>query len=46
LHDVVEDTMASLDEVRELFGNEVATLVDGVTKVSKITFSSRAEKQA
>ena len=46
LHDVVEDTMASLDEVRELFGNEVAHLVDGVTKVSKITFSSRAEKQA
>jgi GTP diphosphokinase / guanosine-3',5'-bis(diphosphate) 3'-diphosphatase len=46
LHDVVEDTKASLDEVRELFGSEVATLVDGVTKVSKITFSSRAEKQA
>jgi guanosine-3',5'-bis(diphosphate) 3'-pyrophosphohydrolase len=46
LHDVVEDTIASLDEVRDLFGNEVATLVDGVTKVSKITFSSRAEKQA
>ena len=46
LHDVVEDTMASLDEVRDLFGSEVATLVDGVTKVSKITFSSRAEKQA
>ena len=38
--------MASLDEVRDLFGSEVATLVDGVTKVSKITFSSRAEKQA
>ncbi|HTQ25094.1 MAG TPA: bifunctional (p)ppGpp synthetase/guanosine-3',5'-bis(diphosphate) 3'-pyrophosphohydrolase [Candidatus Binataceae bacterium] len=46
LHDVVEDTMASLDEVRELFGGEVATLVDGATKVSKIAFSSRAEKQA
>src|SRR5690349_16946334 len=46
LHDVVEDTKASLDEVRELFGNEVANLVDGLTKVSKITFSSRAEKQA
>jgi GTP diphosphokinase / guanosine-3',5'-bis(diphosphate) 3'-diphosphatase len=46
LHDVVEDTKASLDEVRDLFGGEVATLVDGVTKVSKITFSSRAEKQA
>jgi GTP diphosphokinase / guanosine-3',5'-bis(diphosphate) 3'-diphosphatase len=46
LHDVVEDTKASLDEVRDLFGSEVATLVDGVTKVSKITFPSRAEKQA
>jgi guanosine-3',5'-bis(diphosphate) 3'-pyrophosphohydrolase len=46
LHDVVEDTIASLEEVRELFGPEVASLVDGVTKVSKITFSSRAEKQA
>ncbi|HEY2525314.1 MAG TPA: bifunctional (p)ppGpp synthetase/guanosine-3',5'-bis(diphosphate) 3'-pyrophosphohydrolase [Candidatus Binataceae bacterium] len=46
LHDVVEDTKASLDEVRELFGGEVATLVDGATKVSKIAFSSRAEKQA
>jgi GTP diphosphokinase / guanosine-3',5'-bis(diphosphate) 3'-diphosphatase len=46
LHDVVEDTKASLDEVRNLFGDEVANLVDGVTKVSKITFSSRAEKQA
>ena len=46
LHDVVEDTRASLDEVRDLFGAEVANLVDGLTKVSKITFSSRAEKQA
>ena len=46
LHDVVEDTRASLDEVRGLFGAEVARLVDGVTKVSKITFSSREEKQA
>ena len=39
LHDVVEDTSASLDEVQNLFGAEVARLVDGVTKVSKITFS-------
>jgi GTP diphosphokinase / guanosine-3',5'-bis(diphosphate) 3'-diphosphatase len=46
LHDVVEDTHASLEEVESLFGPEVARLVDGVTKVSKITFSSRAEKQA
>jgi GTP pyrophosphokinase len=46
LHDVVEDTIASPEEVRSLFGSEVARLVDGVTKVSKITFSSREEKQA
>ena len=46
LHDVIEDTGASLDEVQGLFGEEVARLVDGMTKVSKITFSSREEKQA
>jgi guanosine-3',5'-bis(diphosphate) 3'-pyrophosphohydrolase len=46
LHDVVEDTRASLEEVQNLFGPEVARLVDGVTKVSKITFLSREEKQA
>ncbi|HKV53258.1 MAG TPA: bifunctional (p)ppGpp synthetase/guanosine-3',5'-bis(diphosphate) 3'-pyrophosphohydrolase, partial [Candidatus Binataceae bacterium] len=46
LHDVVEDTHASLVEVQNQFGPEVARLVDGVTKVSKITFLSREEKQA
>ncbi len=46
LHDVVEDTSASLDEIRTLFGDEVGELVDGMTKVSKITFQSREEKQA
>ena len=46
LHDVVEDTATSLEEIQNLFGPEVARLVDGVTKVSKITFLSRAEKQA
>ena len=46
LHDVVEDTHASLAEVQSQFGSEVAGLVDGVTKVSKITFLSHAEKQA
>ena len=46
LHDVVEDTSISLQEVENMFGAEVARLVDGVTKVSKIAFSSRAEKQA
>ncbi len=46
LHDTVEDTSASLDEVREQFGDEVASLVDGVTKLENITFTSRDEAQA
>ncbi len=46
LHDTVEDTSASLEEVREEFGEEVATLVDGVTKFTGITFQSRDERQA
>ena len=46
LHDTVEDTSASLQEVREEFGDEVAGLVDGVTKLTGITFQSRDEAQA
>jgi GTP diphosphokinase / guanosine-3',5'-bis(diphosphate) 3'-diphosphatase len=46
LHDTVEDTSASLAEVREQFGEVIATLVDGVTKLTGITFQSRDEKQA
>jgi GTP pyrophosphokinase len=46
LHDTVEDTSASLSEVRDRFGDEVASLVDGVTKLTEITFSSRDEAQA
>src|SRR5437763_8638551 len=46
LHDTVEDTSATLDEVRTEFGDEVAKLVDGVTKLTGITFQSRDEKQA
>jgi GTP pyrophosphokinase len=46
LHDTVEDTSASLEEVRERFGEEVATLVDGVTKLTGITFTSRDAAQA
>jgi guanosine-3',5'-bis(diphosphate) 3'-pyrophosphohydrolase len=46
LHDTVEDTSASLGEVRDRFGDEVASLVDGVTKLTEITFSSRDEAQA
>src|SRR5512141_1046755 len=46
LHDTVEDTLTTLDELKNLFGREVASLVDGVTKLSRTNFSSREEKQA
>jgi GTP diphosphokinase / guanosine-3',5'-bis(diphosphate) 3'-diphosphatase len=46
LHDTVEDTSASLDEVRTAFGDEIAALVDGVTKLSGVTFQSRDDRQA
>ena len=46
LHDTVEDTSASLEQVRTDFGDEVAQLVDGVTKLTGITFQSRDESQA
>jgi guanosine-3',5'-bis(diphosphate) 3'-pyrophosphohydrolase len=46
LHDTVEDTLATLEQIGELFGPEVATLVDGVTKIGQISFTSREEKQA
>jgi GTP pyrophosphokinase len=46
LHDTVEDTSASLEEIREGFGEEIAKLVDGVTKLTGIAFESRDERQA
>jgi GTP pyrophosphokinase len=46
LHDTVEDTSASIEEVRERFGDEIAQIVDGVTKLTGITFQSRDEAQA
>jgi len=46
LHDTVEDTLASLDEIEKAFGKEVAFLVDGLTKISKITLASQQERQA
>ncbi|HLQ75969.1 MAG TPA: bifunctional (p)ppGpp synthetase/guanosine-3',5'-bis(diphosphate) 3'-pyrophosphohydrolase, partial [Terriglobia bacterium] len=46
LHDVVEDTLVSLEDVENLFGPEVAHIVDGVTKISQIQFTSKEEKQA
>ena len=46
LHDSVEDTGASLADIREKFGEDITNLVDGVTKLGGIKFSSRAEEQA
>jgi GTP pyrophosphokinase len=46
LHDVVEDTLVSLEDVERTFGPEVAHIVDGVTKISQIPFTSKEEKQA
>ncbi len=46
LHDVVEDTRATIERVQELFGPEIAHVVEGVTKLSGITFSSKEERQA
>lgn len=46
LHDVVEDTSVSIEEIEERFGPEIATLVDGVTKLSRLTGLSGEERQA
>ncbi len=46
LHDVIEDTAITKTAIKAQFGNTVADLVDGVSKLNKITFSSRAEAQA
>jgi guanosine-3',5'-bis(diphosphate) 3'-pyrophosphohydrolase len=46
LHDTVEDTSASLEEVSAAFGEDIAGLVDGVTKLTGLTFQSRDEAQA
>ncbi|MFQ5824287.1 MAG: RelA/SpoT family protein [bacterium] len=46
LHDVAEDTGVSIEEVEEIFGHDVALLVDGVTKISELRFDSLEERQA
>ena len=45
LHDVVEDTLFTLDEIRDMFGDEVALLIDGVTKLGMIQFKSKEDRQ-
>ncbi|MBW2021690.1 MAG: bifunctional (p)ppGpp synthetase/guanosine-3',5'-bis(diphosphate) 3'-pyrophosphohydrolase [Deltaproteobacteria bacterium] len=46
LHDTLEDTEASYEEIKRLFGEETAVIVDGVTKISRMKFSSVQERQA
>src|SRR5205085_9824641 len=46
LHDVVEDTETDIDDVRADFGDEVAKLVEGVTKLTRIQFQSREQAEA
>ncbi len=46
LHDTVEDTLATIEEVEELFGKDVASIVDGVTKLGQVKFNTAEEKLA
>src|SRR5258708_18975938 len=46
LHDVVEDTDADIEDLRAAFGDEVARLVEGVTKLTRISFQSREQAEA
>src|SRR3546814_298921 len=46
LHDTIEDTGATLEEIRKLFGDEIAGLVNGVTKLTQIELQSSQTKQA
>ncbi len=46
LHDTVEDTLTTLEEIQENFGQEIASLVDGVTKISQISLKTTEESQA
>src|SRR6188472_1628715 len=46
LHDIVEDTQTPIERIRELFGHDIAHVVEGVTKLGAISFSSSEERQA
>ena len=46
LHDTIEDTAAKLEEIKAMFGDEVAMLVDGMTKLSRMELQSREQREA
>src|SRR3990170_1022162 len=46
LHDTVEDSLTTVEDIAEKFGKEISDLVEGLTKISKVEFMSREEKQA
>ncbi len=46
LHDTIEDTIATPEQIEDLFGDNIAKMVDGVTKMSELTYSSESAKQA
>jgi len=46
LHDTVEDTLTTLEDIKRLFGDEISRLVDGTTKVGELSYSSDEERQA
>ena len=46
LHDAIEDTLATYDQIQQIFGKEIAELVDGVTKLSKMQFATKEERAA
>src|SRR5256885_1901691 len=46
LHDVVEDTLTPIEKIKEYFGNDIAQIVNGLTKISRFQFDSKEEQQA
>jgi len=46
LHDTVEDSRTTVEKIKELFGAEIASLVDGLTKLSRITFEKKEDREA